>query len=236
MPNSGTVMLAPVTNIRATWRTIAVFSASGPTMKPGVSHSDTIGRSKASQSCMKRAALSPASASIAPTRCFGLLAIKPARAIARRRGASDLDDFEMRQRPHHASSLPNDQREPRPASNCEHENPAQFPMQAEFYSLLRNCNSARFHGDFSQWMPSRSQSYEAMQEWWPGIFQNAKPALRLQREIALANIVVGFQILDASGVDDLAFVDDGGMARQPKAEMHVLFRDQNRGTSTAQLP
>ena len=41
MPNSGTVRLAPVTNIRATWRTIAVFSASGPTMKPGVSHSDS---------------------------------------------------------------------------------------------------------------------------------------------------------------------------------------------------
>src|SRR6266511_4476778 len=77
MPNSGTVRLAPVTNIRATWRTIAVFSASGPTMKPGVSHSDSSGMSKASQSCMKRAALSPAGASIAPPRCFGLLAIRP---------------------------------------------------------------------------------------------------------------------------------------------------------------
>src|SRR5439155_892269 len=43
MPNSGTVRLAPVTNMRETWRTIAVFSASGPTMKPGVSQSETIG-------------------------------------------------------------------------------------------------------------------------------------------------------------------------------------------------
>jgi hypothetical protein len=33
---------------------------------------------------------------------------------------------------------------------AEHENLAQFPMQAEFYSLIRNCNSTRFHADFSQ--------------------------------------------------------------------------------------
>jgi len=33
---------------------------------------------------------------------------------------------------------------------AEHENPAQFPMQAEFYSLLRNCRSTRFHKDFLQ--------------------------------------------------------------------------------------
>ena len=46
-------------------------------MKPGVSHSETIGRSKASHSCMKRAALSQASASIAPPRWLGLLAIRP---------------------------------------------------------------------------------------------------------------------------------------------------------------
>jgi hypothetical protein len=32
-------------------------------------------------------------------------------AVARRCGASDLDISQMRQRPHHASSLPNDQRE-----------------------------------------------------------------------------------------------------------------------------
>ena len=35
---NGTVTLAPVTNIRAAWRTSAVFSTSGPTMMPGVSH------------------------------------------------------------------------------------------------------------------------------------------------------------------------------------------------------
>ncbi len=39
--NTGTVRLAAVTNIRDTWRTSAVFSASGPTMNPGVSHSDS---------------------------------------------------------------------------------------------------------------------------------------------------------------------------------------------------
>jgi hypothetical protein len=63
-----------------------------------------------------------------------------------------------------------------------------------------------------------------------------KPTLQLQREIALANSVVGFQILDASRVNDLAFVDDGGMAGEAEAEMHVLFRDQNRRTRAAQLP
>ena len=55
----------------------------------------------------------------------------------------------------------------------------------------------------------------------------------LQREIALANVIVGFEILDCRGVDDLAFVDDGGMAGEAEAEMHVLFRDQNRGTRAA---
>ena len=44
-------------------------------MKPGVSTSETIGSPCASHSCMKRAALSAASASIAPPRCGGLLAI-----------------------------------------------------------------------------------------------------------------------------------------------------------------
>ena len=63
-----------------------------------------------------------------------------------------------------------------------------------------------------------------------------KTVLRLQREIALANVVVGFQVLDGSGVNDLALVDDSGVAGQPKTEMHVLFRDQNRSTSPAQLP
>jgi hypothetical protein len=61
--------LAPITNTRLQWRTSAVFSKSGPTMFPGVSHSDSSGMSKASHSCMKRAALSAASLSIAPPRC-----------------------------------------------------------------------------------------------------------------------------------------------------------------------
>ena len=68
---NGTVRLAPVTNMRAAWRTSAVFSTSGPTMMPGVSHSDSTGRSKASHSCMKRAALSAPSLSIAPPRWTG---------------------------------------------------------------------------------------------------------------------------------------------------------------------
>lgn len=61
-------------------------------------------------------------------------------------------------------------------------------------------------------------------------------AAQLQREVALANVIVGFQILDGRGVDDLAFVDDGGVARYPKAKMHVLLRDQNRRTGATQLP
>jgi hypothetical protein len=63
--------------MRHTRRTSAVFSASGPTMKPGVSQSDSTGRSCASHNCKKRAALSAASASIAPPRWRGLLAIRP---------------------------------------------------------------------------------------------------------------------------------------------------------------
>ena len=39
----GTVRLAPVTNSRLQWRTSAVFSTSGPTIMPGVSHSTPIG-------------------------------------------------------------------------------------------------------------------------------------------------------------------------------------------------
>ena len=78
--------------MRQTWRTSAVFSASGPTMKPGVSHSDRIGMSKASQSCMKRAALSAASASIAPPRCIGLLAMTPnGRALDAHQGRDHAD-------------------------------------------------------------------------------------------------------------------------------------------------
>ena len=70
-------MLAPVTNMRQTWRTRAFFSAAGPTMKPGVSHRDSRGMSKASQSCMKRLALSAPSPSTAPARCIGSFAITP---------------------------------------------------------------------------------------------------------------------------------------------------------------
>ena len=73
----GTSRLAPVTNMREKCLTVAVFSASGPTMKPGVSHRNSIGSPNASHSCMNRAALSAPSASIAPPRCAGLLAITP---------------------------------------------------------------------------------------------------------------------------------------------------------------
>ena len=74
MVQSGTVRLAPTTNMRLTWRTWPVRSASGPTMNPGVSHSDTTGRSWASHSCRNRAALSAPSASMAPPRWVGSLA------------------------------------------------------------------------------------------------------------------------------------------------------------------
>ena len=70
-------MLAPVTNSRLQWRTSAVFSTSGPTIIPGVSTSVTTGRSNASHSCRKRAALSAPSLSIAPARWAGLLATTP---------------------------------------------------------------------------------------------------------------------------------------------------------------
>ena len=75
--NRGTVRFAPMTNSREQCRISPVFSASGPTMFPGVSDRDRIGMSKASQSCMNRAALSEASESIAPPRWCGLLAIRP---------------------------------------------------------------------------------------------------------------------------------------------------------------
>ena len=75
--NIGTDRLAPVTNSRLQWRTSPVFSISGPTMIPGVSHSTRIGMSKASHSCMKRAALSEPSLSMAPARWLGSLAMTP---------------------------------------------------------------------------------------------------------------------------------------------------------------
>src|SRR5450756_540411 len=58
----------------------------------------------------------------------------------------------------------------------------------------------------------------------------------LQRQIALTDIVVGFEILDRGAVDDLSLVDDSGSTGEPEAEMHVLFGDQNGGAGAAQLP
>ena len=46
----GTLMVAAAVNSRDERRTIPVFSESGPTMNPGVSTSEMIGRPKASQS------------------------------------------------------------------------------------------------------------------------------------------------------------------------------------------
>jgi hypothetical protein len=62
--------------------------------------------------------------------------------------------LQMRQRPHHASSLPNDRRALRLVQLviAEHENPGQLLMQAEFCSVLRNCKSAPFYRRFSQRM------------------------------------------------------------------------------------
>src|SRR5690606_3549012 len=68
----GTFSRAPLTNMRPALRTRPDFSASGPTMKPGVSHSDRTGSPKVSARARKRAAFSDASASIAPARCAGL--------------------------------------------------------------------------------------------------------------------------------------------------------------------
>ena len=47
----------------------------------------------------------------------------------------------------------------------------------------------------------------------------------LQREVSLANIVVGLQFLDRRAIDDLALVDDGGVAGEAKAEMHICSGD-----------
>src|SRR5664280_2309118 len=77
MVKNGTVRLAPMTNSRLKWRTWPVCSASGPTMNPGVSHRKRIGRSWASHSWRKRAALSAPSLSMAPPRWAGSLATTP---------------------------------------------------------------------------------------------------------------------------------------------------------------
>src|ERR1019366_5667683 len=77
-------MFAPVTNIRAACRTSAVFSTSGPTMMPGVSHRNTSGMSNASQSCMNRAAMVSLTVRSAPkktARRFRLAASRNRRAV-----------------------------------------------------------------------------------------------------------------------------------------------------------
>ena len=83
----GTDRFAPMTNSREKCRTVAVFSDSGPTMNPGVSHSETTGSRCASHSCRKRAALSAASASIAPPRWVGTFAMTPTGAPSTRASA-----------------------------------------------------------------------------------------------------------------------------------------------------
>ena len=74
---SGTERLAPARKRRETLRTCPGPRLSGPTMKPGVSQSESTGSPKASQSCRKRAAFSAPVSSIAPPRCIGSFAISP---------------------------------------------------------------------------------------------------------------------------------------------------------------
>src|ERR671927_410061 len=81
-----------MTNSREKCRTVAAFSDSGPTMNPGVSHSETTGSRCASHSCRKRAALSAASASMAPPRWVGTLAMTPSGAPGGVVGDADVDD------------------------------------------------------------------------------------------------------------------------------------------------
>jgi hypothetical protein len=69
--NRGTDRFARFMNIRQTRRTSADVSACKSTMKTGLSQSEISGRRCASQSCTNRAALSVASASIAPVGCIG---------------------------------------------------------------------------------------------------------------------------------------------------------------------
>jgi hypothetical protein len=59
---------------------------------------------------------------------------------------------------------------------------------------------------------------------------------KLQREVALTNVFVGFQLFDLGCVDDLALVDNRRVARKAKAKMHVLLGDQHRGPGAAELP
>src|SRR6188472_4136240 len=59
---------------------------------------------------------------------------------------------------------------------------------------------------------------------------------KLQREVALTNVFVGFQLFDPGCVDDLALVDNCRVARKAKAKMHVLLGDQHRGPGASELP
>src|SRR4051812_1917802 len=59
---------------------------------------------------------------------------------------------------------------------------------------------------------------------------------KLQREVALTNVIVGFQLFDPGCVDDLALVDNCRVARKAKAKMHVLLGNQHRGPGPAELP
>ena len=84
---TGTVSRAPATNIAPKRRTMAVRSASGPTMNPGVSTSETTGSRCASHSRRNAVALSAASPSIAPPRCRGLFTSSPTACPPRRASA-----------------------------------------------------------------------------------------------------------------------------------------------------
>lgn len=77
---------------------------------------------------------------------------------------------------------------------------------------------------------------------WPtpltrALNQITAPSVRtpstLKGKITTANVVVSFQVLDCVAVDDLSFVDKGGMA--PETEMHVLLGYQDRGAHAAEL-
>src|SRR3954451_11682352 len=59
---------------------------------------------------------------------------------------------------------------------------------------------------------------------------------RLQRKVSLADIMVCLQIIDTRRVNDLALIDDSGVAGQSKAEVHVLLSDEDGGSGTTQLP
>src|SRR6476620_8153765 len=53
---------------------------------------------------------------------------------------------------------------------------------------------------------------------------------KLQRELALTNVFVGFQLFDSGCVDDLALVDNRRVARKAKAKMHARL-GEDRGVA-----